>query len=107
MSSLTSRIAVVIAVFMAFTCTGQAAASNPESLRLKRDLRACIDKSLALANSQNTGDVSAVLSACDAELRVFTASISDETRRQAIRIAINGYVQENLDPVRTAEDSSG
>lgn len=100
MRTLKHRTTAVLAVFVVLGGLQPAFASD--SLRLKRDLRACIDRSLAAANAHNEGGVTDVLSTCESELRAFTDSLSDETRRAALRVAITGYVQEQLTTTHVA-----
>ncbi len=107
MSSLTSRFTAALAGILVFCFTSEAIAYDAESLRLQRDLRACIDKSVARVNSQKIGDVTGVLSSCDAELQAFMASITDSTRLEAVRFAISGYVQASLEPAQVARDTRG
>ncbi len=105
MSPFFGRFSAALAVFLLLGFSLETAAAGNDSLRLKRDLRACIDKSVASANAQEINDVGAILSACDAELQAFMASITDSTRINAVRFAISGYVQSNLES--TTEENPG
>ncbi len=107
MSPLIPRFFPALAGFLVLGFALEAAASDTESLRLQRDLRACIDENIARVNAQSIGDVSSILSSCDAELQAFMASITDSTRLEAVRFAISGYVQTNIKPASVAQDSSG
>ena len=107
MSSTFPRFFAVFLGFLALSLTLEAAASDAETLQLQRDLRACIDENIALVNAKSIGDVSKVLSSCDAELQAFMASITDSTRLEALRFAISGYVQTNIKPASVAQDSRG
>ncbi|MEM9333961.1 MAG: hypothetical protein AAGA33_03845 [Pseudomonadota bacterium] len=106
LSSLTARTAATMAAFLLMTGNVPASASDTDSLRLKRDLRACIDQSLASANAQDIGDTDVVLSACEEEMRAFVATIDDEIRLGAFRTAISGYVNSQLKPVTVASESA-
>ncbi len=107
MSQLIPRFFPALAGIFVLGLSVEASASDTESLRLQRDLRACIDENITRVNADSLGDVSTVLSACDTELQAFLASISDSTRLEAWRFAISGYVEVNIEPPGVVQDSRG